>query len=242
MARTLATNFTATLQFPMASAATDLFKKEDVQTLALAVDQHDHTTGKGLTLSGVSGSALIDGTVTSAKIADGTIQAGDIADGTITGAKVASATITGTNITDGSLSARDLAGNAISQSYGASGSSANPTTTSASMADIPDMTIAFTAGGPDGVAPDLLIILQMTYQNTSISASMNIGASLDGVDAPTLLFQAPVANSSQLLSYHLRYSGVTPGAHTVKGRWSSSGGTMTAVSTARMLIMEEFRR
>ena len=48
MARTTATNFTGALQFPYATAAADLFKKEDVQTLALAVDQHDHTTGKGL--------------------------------------------------------------------------------------------------------------------------------------------------------------------------------------------------
>jgi hypothetical protein len=45
MARTVATNFTSTLQFPKATAATDLFKKEDVQTLAEAVDQHDHSAG-----------------------------------------------------------------------------------------------------------------------------------------------------------------------------------------------------
>ena len=50
MARTNAVNFSGALQFPMASAATDLFHKEDVQTLAIAVDQHDHTTGKGVTV------------------------------------------------------------------------------------------------------------------------------------------------------------------------------------------------
>ena len=48
MARQNATNFTGPLQFPYATAAADLFKKEDVQTLALAVDQHDHSAGKGL--------------------------------------------------------------------------------------------------------------------------------------------------------------------------------------------------
>ena len=47
MARTTATNFSGGLQFPYATAATDIFKKEDVQTLAQAVDQHDHTAGKG---------------------------------------------------------------------------------------------------------------------------------------------------------------------------------------------------
>src|SRR5215471_13621258 len=48
MARTNATNFAGALQFPYATAGTDLFRKEDVQTLALAVDSHDHSTGKGL--------------------------------------------------------------------------------------------------------------------------------------------------------------------------------------------------
>jgi hypothetical protein len=48
MARTTATNFTGTLQFPYATASADLVLKEDIQTLALAVDGHDHTPGKGL--------------------------------------------------------------------------------------------------------------------------------------------------------------------------------------------------
>jgi len=56
MARQNATNFTGGLQFPYATAATDLFKKEDVQTLALAVDQHDHTAGKGLSVAPTAGS------------------------------------------------------------------------------------------------------------------------------------------------------------------------------------------
>jgi hypothetical protein len=47
VARTTATNFTGSLQFPYATAAADLVLKEDIQTLALAVDQHDHTSGKG---------------------------------------------------------------------------------------------------------------------------------------------------------------------------------------------------
>src|SRR5215471_7015534 len=60
MARLTATNFSGALQFPYATAATDLFKKEDVQTLALAVDQHDHSGGKGLGVSGGSIKTAID--------------------------------------------------------------------------------------------------------------------------------------------------------------------------------------
>jgi len=48
MSRQNATNFTSPLQFPYATVGTDLFLKEDVQVLAQAVDQHDHTTGKGV--------------------------------------------------------------------------------------------------------------------------------------------------------------------------------------------------
>ena len=51
MARLTATNFSGVIQFPYATAAVDLFKKEDVQTLALAVDQHDHASGKGLAVT-----------------------------------------------------------------------------------------------------------------------------------------------------------------------------------------------
>lgn len=82
--------------FSRATAATDVFKKEDVQNLASAVSTHDHTSGKGLPVplaaGSVNGSVLTDNTVTSAKIQDGTIVAGDIADGTITPAKIANRT------------------------------------------------------------------------------------------------------------------------------------------------------
>jgi|SRR5215475_7571433 len=98
MARTTATNFSGGLQFPYATAATDLFKKEDVQTLALAVDQHDHTGGKGLVLS-----------------------ASSLPDGSITGAKIATNTVTSANITDGTIQAVDLASGAAAANVGALG-------------------------------------------------------------------------------------------------------------------------
>lgn len=95
MARTNATNFTGPLQFPYATAGTDIFKKEDVQTLAQAVDQHDHSTGKGAVLGGTS---IPAGSITSAMIADGTIQATDIANGAITTTQIADGTIQSTDI------------------------------------------------------------------------------------------------------------------------------------------------
>ena len=77
MARTNATNYAGALQFPKANAATDLFKKEDLQVLAEAVDQHDHSTGKGLALppgslsqTGLASGATASPTTTSSTLVD----------------------------------------------------------------------------------------------------------------------------------------------------------------------------
>jgi hypothetical protein len=75
MARTTATNFTGPLQYPIATAATDIFKKEDLQTLAQAVDQHDHTAGKGLSVAPANAS------ITNAKLASDTARANLLTNG-----------------------------------------------------------------------------------------------------------------------------------------------------------------
>ena len=69
MARTNATNFTGGLQFPYATAAADLFKKEDVQVLAQAVDQHDHTTGKGVAVNTTPANASITNAMLASDVA-----------------------------------------------------------------------------------------------------------------------------------------------------------------------------
>ena len=76
MARVNAANFAGGLQFPYATAPADLFKKEDIQVLAQAVDQHTHAPGLGLPLAA---GAIPNGSITSAMIADGTIATADIA-------------------------------------------------------------------------------------------------------------------------------------------------------------------
>ncbi|HYW90546.1 MAG TPA: hypothetical protein VFB50_22435 [Chloroflexota bacterium] len=99
MVRTNSVNFTGANQYPMASAGTDIFKKEDVQVLAKSVDLHDHSSGLGLAINpagiaagSIDGSKLIDGTVTSAKIQDGTIATADLASASVTNVKLASDT------------------------------------------------------------------------------------------------------------------------------------------------------
>ena len=120
MARTNAVNFSGALQFPMASAATDVFQKEDVQILAQAVDLHVHDgTGKGLPIANIPAAAIPDGSITSAKIVDGTI-----------------ATV-------------DIAAQATYQTGQANGVSSNPVTTSSALADMPDMVVTLTTTGGD---------------------------------------------------------------------------------------------
>src|SRR5215467_8882929 len=76
MARTTSTNFTGANSFTKASADSDAFDAADVQQLAAAVDAHDHSTGKGLAVSGGggggSGVAVIAKTVLTASTSGAT--------------------------------------------------------------------------------------------------------------------------------------------------------------------------
>ena len=88
--------------FSRATAATDLFKKEDVQNLAAAMSTHVHDgAGKGLPIPFAT--AIPNGTITSAMIADATIDTADLKDGAVTSAK----------ILDGTVATVDLANNAV---------------------------------------------------------------------------------------------------------------------------------
>ena len=215
MARQNATNFTGGLQFPYATAATDLFKKEDVQVLAQAVDQHDHSTGKGVVVS------IPSGAITSAMIADGTITSADIADGTIATA--------------------DLAAHAISQTGVAQGVTANPTTTSGTNVDLPDMSV--TLSGVNA-GSDLLAWLVSAYVNTVSGAfvfqSLNLDGGADIANMGAAWMAA--ANAVATAAGCYRWSAVSAGSHTVKGRWSVNAGTGTAQGIARVLLVMELRR
>lgn len=69
-------NYT-TPTFSRATAATDPFKKEDIQALAAAMSTHIHDgAGKGLAIVAAS---IPNGSITTAKIADGTIVTADLA-------------------------------------------------------------------------------------------------------------------------------------------------------------------
>jgi hypothetical protein len=213
MARTTATNFSGGLQFPYATAGTDAFKKEDVQTLAQAVDQHDHSTGKGLILP----VAAIP-PITSAMITDGTIATVDLANSSVTTAKLAT-------------NAATLAGSANVITSG-------PTTSSTTLVDMPDMAVTMvTVGG------DLLIWLMATLRPDTLNAVATVALDIDGsATGPTAQASAGVASQVLCLSVAHRIAAPSAASHTIKARWSISSGSVLAFFTYRSLVVEEIRR
>jgi len=242
--------------FSRATAATDLFKKEDVQKLAEAMSGHDHTTGKGLILGAGS---IAAGTITGAMIADGSITTADIADQQISAAKIApgavgqgqladSAVITqkialnaviSDRIADNNVPTAKLAPNAVHQIVAAVGSTNNPTTTSTSFVDMPDLTVSITTG-----ASALLIHLMCTVQVSSVGAFADLQINVDGGDVGPIA-QVSAAATNQVLVASMAYfiPAVSLAGHVVKVRWRApSGGTLTATWTYRTLIVEEVKR
>lgn len=211
--------------FPRATAGTDLFLKEDVQALAAAVSTHDHSTGKGVALTA---GAIPNGTITSAMIADGTIDSTDLKDGSVTSAK----------ILDGTIATADIAALQITQVLQTQGSAGQLTTTSASSVDISDLSINITTtGGP------VLIILTVTCSHSSSGALATLAVNVDGgADVGLAQISAPGANYYMEPHSIIVYGGLSAGAHTLKGRWSTSGGTLTAQGNFRKLIAVEFKR
>jgi len=74
--RSTSTNFGSPgNSYPMADAGDDPFQKEDIQDLALAVDDHDHSTGRGLAVQRLGTGIVVEGNlandaVTFDKLAD----------------------------------------------------------------------------------------------------------------------------------------------------------------------------
>lgn len=210
MARTTATNFTGGLQFPMANAATDLFKKEDVQTLALAVDGHDHSTGKGLVLP-----AAAIPPITSAMIADGTIGLADLAPGSVDTSK--------------------LVDRAVNWFTFVAASTSSPTTTSASQVDLPDMTI--TRVTPETAT--IMLFFQGVFLCSVAGQDINLSIVMDGNAQSTAALRVPVANYYMPISMWALVS-LAAGTHTAKMQWSVTGGaTLTAFFVYHRLLQWE---
>jgi hypothetical protein len=93
--------------FSRATAATDLFKKEDVQQVAAALSTHDHSNGKGVLVptaglapNSIDGSKIVDGSIATAELADGAVTSAKIGVGQVVDNNYAAASITNPKILD----------------------------------------------------------------------------------------------------------------------------------------------
>lgn len=180
---------------------------------------------------------IIDGQVTTAKIADSQITGAKIAPSAVGPGQIANNAVLTQHIADGQVTAAKLASGIAGPSAIAVGATSNPTTTSTTMADLPDMTVTLTTTG--GI---LLCWLDASIRADTLLAGVGLQLNVDGADvAPQTTAQAAVANQYQHLAVVLRVSGLAAGSHTVKGRWNVSAGTATAMWTYRTLLVQEVR-
>lgn len=220
--------------FPRATAAADIFVKEDIQALAAAVSTHTHDgAGKGLAITSIPVGAIADGSITGVKIATNTLD----------NPRFANQSVNARVLQDAQISAVKMAANAVTQVRQATGSTANPTTTSTSLVDIPELILTFTPGGPDAVSTSLLIWMDLTCFGSAVSALATFAINVDGADVTSRHFSPPIAGISGLVTITLVFTvSATAASHTVKGRWSTGSGTLTNNQTQRELTVLELRR
>lgn len=84
----------------------DPYDSEELANNWIKLDQHDHTSGKGAT---ITTAAIADGAITSAKLDPGAIPSLSISDGSVTEAKLAANAVTTSKIADGTIATADLA-------------------------------------------------------------------------------------------------------------------------------------
>jgi len=210
--------------FSRATAATDPFKKEDVETLAAAMSIHNHNgTGNGAVISyaanSVPGSAIQDGTVTTNKIADLTIGAGDIADTAVTTPKIYPHAVSTTGAKQAALG--------------------STSTTSTSMVVIPGASLTLTTGGGE-----LMVFVSIPVGGSTSLQNASFGIRLDGggfASLGTITIDAAGGLAVFATSVHLG----TPSAasHTIDLGWFTNAGTLTSQGTQQtQLVAIELKR
>jgi hypothetical protein len=133
------------------------------------------------------------------------------------------------------LTADYIAANAVTQSAGATGAASGPTTTSASLVDLTDMSVTMTlTGGP--------IIVEFS-STISLSAIGIVAVDLlvDGVNV--LRRQASFAAAeTKIMGFTKRVTGVSGASKVIKVQWLTTAGTASAITTQRDLVVTELKR
>lgn len=137
-----------------------------------------------------------------------------------------------------------IAANAVTNYGFASGSTADPTTTSGSFVTLEEMDITLSCQGGA-----VLLLILGTFQNTAAGNSISLGFDVDAAGSAQYYQSpmAPVNNYSFLIGAMALITGLSgsagsPVSHQFRGRWATSAGTAKAVSTSRFMAAINFRR
>lgn len=131
----------------------------------------------------------------------------------------------------------ELQANAVSQVSMATGSTSDPTTTSGSAADVPQMSVTLTTtGGP------VLLWFTGVFSNGTAGNTMVLYAVLDGSTVQQREWTFPSANQQVIAPHAHLFTGVSVASHTFKMQWLTTGGTLKGHGTYRSLIALELKK
>ena len=211
--------------FSRATAATDLFRKEDVQQLAAAMSGHTHAPGKGLAIA-----AIAAGAVDASALASNAVTTIKIADGAVTSAKIADGTIVSDDLVAHAITASGIVFDGTAQS-----------TTSTVVVPMPNMSVPMTTLMPNS---DVLVFFTGTFSHGTAGAVQTFYLQQDSLGYTQLVrVSTPVANYVTPICMVGRFAVATAAAHTFNVGWATTGGTLVADTLAlRYLVVMEFRR
>jgi len=244
MTRQNATNYTGVNQFPYANAPTDLFKKEDVQVLALATDNHDHSPGLG---KPIAASSIPTGLITGAMIADGTIQNTDIAangvwtvnlaDRAVTSPKIAVGAVINESVGAGVIDSGKIAAGGVAMTnlalnatfkllYSTQAAPSGSTSSSTPAAlPVPYNAMAIIVQGGNSV---VLLLATINCVHSVVGGAFTLYCCADSTGLQSVgQTVIATAGGSGSITVVYAFSSLPAGAHQINLGWATGAGTLS---------------
>jgi hypothetical protein len=132
-----------------------------------------------------------------------------------------------------------LAPAAIQVGHVLAGAASNPTTTSGSFVQIPDLALlSFTAiGGDIWVWMFLTVSNSVAGNGTFVQLNLDSGAQV----SPIAIVSSPVAGYNTPITIFHRFTAVSAGVHSIAANWHVDSGTSTATLQGRQIGILELQ-
>jgi hypothetical protein len=191
--------------------------------------------GSGLNLSTIVDkiSDNVEALATKAGISESSAQDSPLADTVL-------ASSTNTKSKWRKVATADIAAAAVTQNGLAVGTSGALSTSSGTFVDMTDMSVTLTTTGGD-----LLCWFEAVLFHSSASGAISVAIQLDSGSNDAQMTQQPsgVNEIPSPIATFTRFTGVSAGSHTVKGRWSTAtGATANALGNNRRLMVVELKK